>query len=72
MLSRITATFAALTCILAVGITYLKSTVWWAGYDLENCPGCLPVIDWSSEASGDAVTSERIRQFREDGVVVLP
>lgn len=72
MLSKLAAIFAALACALAVGTSYLQSTVWWAGYDMQNCPGCSPIIDWSDENNRETVTSDRIQAFKEDGVVLLP
>jgi hypothetical protein len=32
---------------VSIGIHFLQRTMWWAGYNLENCPGCQPIVDWS-------------------------
>eukprot|EP00756_Hemistasia_phaeocysticola_P004517 Hpha_TRINITY_DN12865_c0_g1::TRINITY_DN12865_c0_g1_i1::g.24107::m.24107 len=56
----------------AVGVGVLQTTVWWAGYDLQNCPGCVAKVDWSAELSKDAVSEGVRKAFAEDGVVVLP
>lgn len=39
---------------------------------MNNCPGCNPIVDWSIEKGQNTVTADRIQQFKEDGVVVLP
>ena len=39
---------------------------------MNNCPGCKPIVDWSVEKGQKTVTADRIQQFKEDGVVVLP
>ena len=73
VLTKLAIAFAFLACLLAAGISHIQSTIWWAGYDMRNCPGCKSTIDWSKEIEDDAVVSaDRIRQFKEDGVVVLP
>ena len=73
VLTKLAIAFTLLACLLAAGISHVQSTIWWAGYDMRNCPGCKSTIDWSKEIEDDAVVSaDRIRQFKEDGVVVLP
>ena len=73
VLTKLAIAFALLACLLAAGISHIQSTIWWAGYDIRNCPGCKSTIDWSKEIENDAVVSaDRIRLFKEDGVVVLP
>lgn len=64
---------ATLIAVLASLLCYIQtSTVWWAGYDLRNCNGCKPVIDWSDEKKRpNIVTASTKRQFEKDGVVLL-
>eukprot|EP00591_Stephanopyxis_turris_P003771 CAMPEP_0195526740 /NCGR_PEP_ID=MMETSP0794_2-20130614/27989_1 /TAXON_ID=515487 /ORGANISM="Stephanopyxis turris, Strain CCMP 815" /LENGTH=417 /DNA_ID=CAMNT_0040657501 /DNA_START=105 /DNA_END=1358 /DNA_ORIENTATION=+ len=73
-LSKLAVVLSVLAAVLGVCISFVKSTVWWAGYDKQNCPGCRPIIDWSEETTNRttaAVTSNHIRAFKKDGVVVL-
>jgi hypothetical protein len=62
---------SVLVVALAVGIAQVQRTVWWAGYDLQNCPGCRPLIPWSDEFQSPAVSSEHVTEFTETGVTVL-
>jgi len=68
--SRVVAVIAGLAVLVAATPSFVGRTIWWAGYDLRNCPGCQPRIDWTAE-SGTRVTSRR-STFKRDGVVVLP
>ena len=61
---------AVVALLLAVGAALVQRTVWWAGYDLRNCPGCVPAIDWSAEVARKVGEKER-RRYVSDGVVVL-
>ncbi|KAL7530312.1 hypothetical protein ACHAWF_003334 [Thalassiosira exigua] len=75
MLSKLATTFALGCALAAVGISYVQTTVWWAGYDVRNCPGCQAIVDWAEERSrGDipaVVAPDVVRAFQDDGVVVL-
>ena len=46
----------------------------WQGYDIANCVGCVPSIDWSAETQRKTkvVTSRQRKTFQRDGVVILP
>ena len=61
---------AVVSAAAGVGAAVLQRTVWWAGYDLGNCRGCAPSIDWSAEKSR-RVGAADARTFDDDGVVVL-
>ena len=62
--------FAVLVALTATGLTALQQSVWYAGYDLSNCRGCEPTIDWSEERARN-VNAADVRQFKRDGVVAL-
>lgn len=62
---------ACLALALALITAYIQSTSWWAGYNLQNCPGCEPTIDWSQELSHRAVTPNHVKFYRDDGVLIL-
>lgn len=79
--SRIVLLFTASgVAFVAIAVPLLQKTTWWAGYDLENCRGCRPVVDWSDELTMDGnknnpritVGEAEQRQFERDGVIVLP
>ena len=63
---------AILVLAFAIGLECLQKTVWWAGYNLQNCPGCRPILDWSPEKSREVVTSVQQQAFKTDGVLILP
>lgn len=63
---------AILALVAAITLGLVQKSTWWAGYDLRNCPGCEPVVDWSTEKSRDIVTDIRRQKFDDDGVLVLP
>jgi hypothetical protein len=54
----------------AIGVAVLQQTVWYAGYDLANCPGCQATLDWNKSGIKN-VTSTQYSQFHQDGVVAL-
>lgn len=64
----ITSTIVALAAVLSAFL--LKRSLWYAGYDLKNCPGCKATIDWSVEKSRNVTTSEH-DDFANNGAVVL-
>ena len=47
--SKVASSVAVLLGVFGVCVALLSRTVWWAGYDLSNCRGCKPSIDWSAE-----------------------
>jgi hypothetical protein len=63
-------TLSVLVLVVAVGVAMVQRTVWWAGYDLKNCVGCEPKIDWSFSMARP-VQKDAISQFERDGVVIL-
>jgi len=67
--TRIVLVFAAFGAVVAATPSLVGRTIWWAGYDLRNCPGCEQKIDWMAEKAKRA-DGHRAR-FRRDGVVVL-
>ena len=85
MLSRILLFLVVTGVVVAVLLKYVSSTVWATGYDVQNCFGCVPRIDWTEEkkislagATTDEKNDESIDrdsslqlQFQRDGVVVL-
>jgi len=71
-ISRCLAATVVLILIAAIVLGQIQQSTWWAGYDVLNCPGCGPVIDWSIEKSRDIVTDTQRRDFAKDGVLVLP
>jgi len=70
-LSKIAIILTLCIAALAVSLFYIQSTIWWAGYDMRNCLGCKPVIDWSKEKSSNVLKSQHVQSFKEDGVVVI-
>ncbi|KAJ1451874.1 hypothetical protein M885DRAFT_528560 [Pelagophyceae sp. CCMP2097] len=61
---------ALVAAVAAVVAGLLQRTVWWAGYDVGNCRGCSPEIDWAATKSR-RVGAADARTFDDDGVVVL-
>ena len=68
--SKVASSVAVLLGVFGVCVALLSRTVWWAGYDLSNCRGCKPSIDWSAERALKLGASQR-RQYERDGVAVL-
>eukprot|EP00568_Trieres_chinensis_P002662 CAMPEP_0183304400 /NCGR_PEP_ID=MMETSP0160_2-20130417/9490_1 /TAXON_ID=2839 ORGANISM="Odontella Sinensis, Strain Grunow 1884" /NCGR_SAMPLE_ID=MMETSP0160_2 /ASSEMBLY_ACC=CAM_ASM_000250 /LENGTH=406 /DNA_ID=CAMNT_0025467441 /DNA_START=27 /DNA_END=1250 /DNA_ORIENTATION=- len=71
LFSRVLAASTAVVLVLALSLGHLQTTTWWAGYDLQNCPNCKPIVDWSDELSRNTVAGVQRRKFASDGVVVL-
>jgi hypothetical protein len=71
-LRRTATSSAVIVAALSIGIACLKRTTWWAGYNLENCPGCQPIVDWSSELDKIVVNDALHKQYQRDGVILLP
>lgn len=69
---RIATVSTAIVAAVSIGIACLQRTTWWAGYNLENCPGCQPVVDWSAELDRIAVDTVQHEQYQRDGVILLP
>jgi hypothetical protein len=69
---RMAAISAAIVAAVSIGIACLQRTTWWAGYNLENCPGCQPIVDWSAELDKIVVDAAEHEQYQRDGVILLP
>jgi hypothetical protein len=72
--SRMTVISAAIVTAISIGIAWLQRTTWWAGYNLDNCLGCQPIVNWSAELEVDriVVDAARYEQYQRDGVILLP
>lgn len=60
-----------ITLAAALAVVGVGRSVWWCTFDLANCPGCQPSVDWSN-VSARAVTADELAAFDRDGAVVLP
>jgi hypothetical protein len=69
---RIALVSSAIVAAISFGMACLQRTTWWAGYNLENCPGCQPIVDWSAERERMVVDKAQHEQFQRDGVIALP
>jgi hypothetical protein len=68
---RVGTVSAGIVAAASIGIACLQRTTWWAGYNLENCPGCQPIVDWSSELDKIVVDVAQHEQYQRDGVILL-
>jgi hypothetical protein len=68
---RMAVVSTGIVAAISIGIAGVQRTTWWAGYDLKNCPGCQPIVDWSAERER-VVGKAQHEQFQRDGVIVLP
>ena len=83
MMSRILLFLVATGVVVAVFLKCVSMTVWATGYDVQNCFGCVPRIDWTGERlislagttageeNDESIGSSLPEQFQRDGVVVL-
>jgi hypothetical protein len=69
---RVASVSAVIVAAVSIGVACLQRTTWWAGYDLQNCPGCQPIVDWSSELDKIVVDAAQHEQYQRDGVILLP
>ena len=70
MLSKITIGLTTLVLCVACIFTYIQNTIWWAGFDLQNCLGCKPIIDWTDEVQRK-ISHQDVKTFQKNGVIVL-
>ena len=64
-------TSAIVVAFFAIGLSFIQSTTWWAGYDVNNCNGCKSIIDWTSHKSKQIITSKHIKSYQKNGVILL-
>jgi len=62
---------AVLIPVLEIGLRLVWHSTWFVGYDLNNCPGCVPKIDWSNSSNVEVVSPEKVNEFDEKGAVLF-
>jgi hypothetical protein len=69
--NKILTVLAVIAVVVAAIVQSFWNCVWWVGFDLQNCPGCQPKIDWAEEKAAKVVGNKERKEFDNTGVVLL-